>query len=151
MLPVKNLIKIRFLNSVSFNKSCDSCSKAKHTRLPFPSSEIKSRDCFDLLHCDIQGTYRFPSFSRASYSLTITDDFCRSVLAFMLKLKHDSSKHVVNFHKLVKNQFGKCVKRIRCDNGGEFTSNDMLKFYNEQGILLETSCPQTPQQNGVVE
>nr|KAJ0204101.1 hypothetical protein LSAT_V11C500295510 [Lactuca sativa] len=97
------------------------------------------------------GTYRFPSFSRASYSLTITDDFCRSVLAFMLKLKHESSKHVVNFHKLVKNQFGKCVKRIRCDNGGEFTSNDMLKFYNEQGILLETSCPQTPQQNGVVD
>ncbi|KAD7480469.1 hypothetical protein E3N88_03605 [Mikania micrantha] len=41
--------------------------------------------------------------------------------------------------------------RIRCDNGGEFTSNHMLDFYAKQGIVLETSCPRTPQQNGVVE
>ncbi|GJY09924.1 putative reverse transcriptase, RNA-dependent DNA polymerase, LTR copia-type gag-polypeptide [Tanacetum coccineum] len=38
-----------------------------------------------------------------------------------------------------------------CDNGGEFTSNEMTDFYNERGILLEITCPHTPQQNGVVE
>lgn len=27
----------------------------------------------------------------------------------------------------------------------------MLKFYEEQGIILETSCVHTPKQNGVVE
>nr|KAJ0198111.1 hypothetical protein LSAT_V11C700366270 [Lactuca sativa] len=48
-------------------------------------------------------------------------------------------------------QFGKHIKRVRSDNGGEFTSNHMLQFYNEHGILLETTCPHTPQQNGVVE
>ncbi|GJW42524.1 putative RNA-directed DNA polymerase [Tanacetum coccineum] len=52
---------------------------------------------------------------------------------------------------MIKVQFEKQIKRVRCDNGGEFTSNDMLEFYNENGILLETSCPHTPQQNGVVE
>ncbi|KAK9053678.1 hypothetical protein SSX86_024752 [Deinandra increscens subsp. villosa] len=43
------------------------------------------------------------------------------------------------------------VKRVRCDNGGEFTSKSMTDFYAKQGILLETTCPHTPQQNGVVE
>ncbi|GKD66321.1 putative RNA-directed DNA polymerase, partial [Tanacetum coccineum] len=38
-----------------------------------------------------------------------------------------------------------------CDNGGEFTSNEMTDFYNERGILLETICPHTPQQNKVIE
>lgn len=52
---------------------------------------------------------------------------------------------------MVNTQFGKLVKRIKSDNGGEFTSNDMLKFYSEQGMILETTCPHTPQQNGVVE
>ena len=27
----------------------------------------------------------------------------------------------------------------------------MLEFYSEKGMLLETTCPHTPQQNGVVE
>jgi hypothetical protein len=52
---------------------------------------------------------------------------------------------------MIKTQFGKTVKRIRSDNGGEFTSNNMLKFYGDMGILHETTCPHTPQQNGVVE
>ncbi|KAJ0457905.1 putative RNA-directed DNA polymerase [Helianthus annuus] len=57
----------------------------------------------------------------------------------------------MNFHKMVEIQFGKQIKRVRCDNGGEFTSNSMIDFYNKNGILLETTCPHTPQQNGVVE
>lgn len=52
---------------------------------------------------------------------------------------------------MVKTQFERHVKKVRCDNEGEFTSNDMTDFYNERGILLETTCPHTPQQNGVVE
>ena len=55
------------------------------------------------------------------------------------------------FIKMLQVQFRKNIKRIRCDNGGEFTSNLMLQFYKEKGILLETTCPHTPQQNGVVE
>ncbi|GJR62255.1 putative RNA-directed DNA polymerase [Tanacetum coccineum] len=52
---------------------------------------------------------------------------------------------------MVQVQFEKNIRRIRCDNGGEFISNQMIKFYANQGIILETSCIHTPQQNGVVE
>lgn len=41
-----------FVNKLN-SKVCDSCVRAKHTRLPFPSSNIKSDACFDLIHCDI--------------------------------------------------------------------------------------------------
>ncbi|XP_071690278.1 uncharacterized protein [Rutidosis leptorrhynchoides] len=47
------LTHIDFLNNSLFNKSCDSCSKAKHTRLPFSSSSIKSNECFEVIHCEI--------------------------------------------------------------------------------------------------
>ncbi|KAM0069913.1 putative RNA-directed DNA polymerase [Helianthus debilis subsp. tardiflorus] len=57
----------------------------------------------------------------------------------------------MSFYNMVETQFGKKTKRIRCDNGGEFTSNRMKEFYEKQGIVLETTCPHTPQQNGVVE
>ncbi|KAF5780569.1 putative RNA-directed DNA polymerase [Helianthus annuus] len=64
------------------------------------------------------------------------------------RLGHTSQEKLA---KMVETQFSKLVKRIRCDNGGEFTSNLMLNFYTKQGILLETTCPHTPQQNRVFE
>lgn len=46
---------------------CDSCVKDKQTCLPFPSSSIKTFDCFDLTHCNIWGSYHVPSTSGARY------------------------------------------------------------------------------------
>nr|KAJ0213543.1 hypothetical protein LSAT_V11C400158640 [Lactuca sativa] len=60
------------------------------------------------------------------------------------------SKCLVNNNKMIKTQFGNSI-RIRCDNGGEFTLNEMLKVYNKEEILLEATCPNTLQQNGVVD
>lgn len=150
----EKLAKVDFLKGVSFNirdTFYDSCSKAKHTRSPFLLSDIKTKGCFELLHCDVWGKYRFPSFSGANYFLTVVDDFSRTVWVFLIKHKSDASTCLVNFCKMIENQFSKTVKRIRCDNSGEFTSNLMIDFYAKQGILLETTCPHTPQQNGVVE
>lgn len=92
-----------------------------------------------------------PSLTHANCFLTIVDDFSRSVWVFLLRHKSDASDCLIGFCKMIKTQFNKCVKRVWCDNGGEFTSNRMVNFYTEQGILLETTCPHTPQQNGVVE
>jgi len=52
---------------------------------------------------------------------------------------------------MVKNQFSKSVKVVRSDNGREFTSGAMQAFYAEHGIFQESSCMDTPQQNGQVE
>ncbi|KAJ9552385.1 hypothetical protein OSB04_016430 [Centaurea solstitialis] len=148
------LTKVDFLKNVSFNikdNFCDSCSKAKHTRSPFSLSQIKTKECFELIHCDVWGKYRIPSLSGANYFLTVVDDFSRSVWIFLIKHKNDASKCLIDFHKMIENQFGKRIKRIRSDNGGEFTSHVMTGFYNQHGILFETTCPHTPQQNGVVE
>nr|GFA09212.1 retrovirus-related Pol polyprotein from transposon TNT 1-94 [Tanacetum cinerariifolium] len=148
------------LSNVSFLKNnssklsnvfCDSCAKAKHVRNPFPKGFIKTNGCFELIHCDIWGCYRIPSYTRADFFLTIVDDYSRSVCVFLIKHKSNASQCLMNFHKLIKVQFGKHIKRVRCDNGREFTSNSMITFYEKNGILLETTCPHTPQQNGVVE
>ena len=55
---------------------------------------------------------------------------------------------VVQFCKMVNTQFSTYVKCIRIDNGKEF---DMSLFYKSTGIIHQTSCPYTPQQNGVAE
>lgn len=97
------------------------------------------------------GECRFYSIFGANYFLTIVADFSRGVLGFLLKHKDEIGKCLINFYNLIKTQFGKEVRKIRSDNEGEFTNQDMIHFYNKEGILLETTCPHTLQQNKVVE
>ncbi|KAD7478862.1 hypothetical protein E3N88_01998 [Mikania micrantha] len=104
-----------------------------------------------MVHCDIWGGYRTPSLCHANYFLTLVDDYSRTLWVYLIKQKSDASTNLVYFCNMVERQFGKKIKHLRCDNGGEFTSSQMKDFYGSQGIALETSCRYTPQQNGVVE
>jgi len=53
---------------------------------------------------------------------------------------------------MVKIQFDKNVKTIRFDNAIELSkSYEILEFFASFGITHQTSCVQTPQQNGVAE
>jgi hypothetical protein len=43
------------------------------------------------------------------------------------------------------------VKRIRSDNGGEYTGKAVKDFLAKRGIIQELTAPYTPQQNGMAE
>jgi len=68
-----------------------------------------------------------------------------------MKDKSEASKLAMDFFKMVKVQFNVGVKVIRSDNGREFTSGPMKKFYAKHGIVHQASCVNTPQQNGRFE
>ncbi|XP_019084216.1 PREDICTED: uncharacterized protein LOC109125890 [Camelina sativa] len=50
---------------------------------------------------------------------------------------------------MIHRQYGKHIKIVRSDNGTEFTC--LTSEFREQGIVHQTSCVGTPQQNGRVE
>ena len=52
---------------------------------------------------------------------------------------------------MARTQFEKGVKVISSDNGCEFKSGPMLKFYFVNSIIHQTSYVNPPQQNGRVE
>ncbi|CAH9124860.1 unnamed protein product, partial [Cuscuta epithymum] len=133
------------------NSFCDPCLRAKQTRLPFPKSTSKTTRRFELIHCDIWGGYRYDSTSGARYFLSIVDDFTRGVWVYLLRNKSEVCQKLLQFCNLVETQFEARVKRIRSDNGVEFQTNILSEYYARCGIIFETSCTDTPQQNGVVE
>ncbi|GJU56477.1 putative RNA-directed DNA polymerase [Tanacetum coccineum] len=127
------------LNSKVF---CDSCMKAKFSRLPFPVSTTKTHACFDLIHCDIWGKYRTPSLTRASYFLTIVDDFSRATWVYLLKQKHEASMCLKAFHKMVQVQFEKNIRRIRhlleTARALRFEANLPTRFWGECVLTVAT-------------
>ena len=57
-----------------------------------------------------------------------------------------------SFVVMTKTQFRATVKTIRSDNALELSkSYEILEFFASTGIVHQTSCVYTPQQNGIVE
>lgn len=40
---------------------------------------------------------------------------------------------------------------LRCDNGGEYISNELKHFCSVIGIVVDYTVPYTPEQNGLAE
>jgi IS30 family transposase len=77
------------------------------------------------------------------------DDFSRAIWIYLLIDKREVSRTLIDFFALVERQFDKRVKMIRSDNGTEFIC--LKNYFREHGIVFQTSCSGTPQQNGRVE
>ncbi|XP_021755434.1 uncharacterized protein LOC110720688 [Chenopodium quinoa] len=122
---------------------------AKQTRDSFPSSDSRASRIFEMIHCDLWGSYKTSSTCGAHYFLTIVDDFSRVVWVYLLNNKTKVYFSFCFFFAMVKCQFDAHVKCVRSNDGREF--KHMLPYFNENGILFQTSCVSTPQQNGRVE
>ena len=62
------------INFSKGNEVCEICFRAKQTQNKFIMCQNKAEGVFELIHCDIWGPYRVPSFNGAHYFLTIIDD-----------------------------------------------------------------------------
>jgi transposase InsO family protein len=52
---------------------------------------------------------------------------------------------------MLQNEMDSRIKCLRSNNGGEFTSKELMDYYSSHGIKRQFSVARTPQQNGVVE
>jgi len=137
------------VSKVASHSPCDVCFKAKQTREVFFKSSNKAMDCFSLIHVDVWRPYRVSASCGAVYFLTIVDDFSRAVWTYLLLEKSEVRRVLQNFCAYAEKQFGKSVRMVRSDNGTEFMC--LSTYFKENGIVHQTSCVDTPQQNGRVE
>jgi len=70
---------------------------------------------------------------------------------YFLKHKSEVPDKFYAFYQMIHTQFDKKIQVLRSDNGGEFVNKSMQDFFRENGLIYQTSCPNTPQQNGVAE
>lgn len=65
---------------------CMICPLAKQSRLKFPKSVIKSTGIFQLVHVDVWGPFKVPTYDRKLYFVTIVDDFSRYTWVCLINL-----------------------------------------------------------------
>lgn len=68
-----------------------------------------------------------------------------------MKNRSDVFRIFQEFYAEIKNQFNTTIKILRTDNAREYMSSQSQSFLTLQGIIHQSSCAHTPQQNGVAE
>ena len=91
------------------------------------------------------------SLGGTRYFLIFVDDKSRFTWVYFIRKKSDVFEYFKEFKTMVEKQTRKCIKIVRYDQGGEYTSRDFNSSCKNNGIIQEFTVPSTPQQNGVVE
>ena len=77
--------------------------------------------------------------------------FLRYCCVYFLKHKSEVYGLFKVFKALVENQYGRKLKLLTYDNGGEYFKSKFIQYCAYVGIDMHHSIPYTPQKNGVAE
>ncbi|CAN0862518.1 Retrovirus-related Pol polyprotein from transposon TNT 1-94 [Linum grandiflorum] len=130
---------------------CVHCVQAKISQRSFTTSTTVYSEQFELVHTDLWGPSPVTSRMGFRYFALFIDHATRFYWVYFLRQKLDLQAIAQEFIQMVLTQFGKRIKIIRSDPGGEFTSHSLLALFKEHGILGQQSCPGVSKQNGLVE
>ncbi|KAI5315178.1 hypothetical protein L3X38_044354 [Prunus dulcis] len=130
---------------------CETCILAKSHRISYPLRLNKSSLPFMIVHSDVWGPSRVPTISDFKWFMTFIDDCTRMAWVFPLKQESEVTAKFKLFYQYVATQFDKKITTLRSDNGGECVIHDLHTFLSQHGIVHQTTCVYTPQQNGIAE
>lgn len=130
---------------------CDHCLAGKQHRVSFPRTSTRKKVKLELVYSDVCGPIEVESLGGNKYFVTFIDDATRRTWVYMMKHKSEVFGIFQKFHAMVERETDCKLKRLRTDNGGEYTSNEFKAYCSRYGIRHERTEPSTPQHNGVAE
>ena len=130
---------------------CESCIKGKQAELPYKKQRPKTSRILERVHTDVCGPITPASHDGYKYFVSFIDDYSHFACVYLIKQKSDVFATFQKYEKAVTTKFNSKIAHLRCDQGREYLSNEQLKYYEENGIELETTVGYCPKQNGVAE
>ncbi|KAG8497017.1 hypothetical protein CXB51_008247 [Gossypium anomalum] len=100
---------------------------------------------------DLWGASRVKNITGARWFITFIDDHTRVCWVYLLKEKSETPKVFQHFHSMVRTQFNSTIHTLHTDNGREYFNSVLSPYLSDQSIIHQSSCPDTPQQNGISE
>ena len=120
------------------------------TRSVFPASDQRSAKPFDKIHMDLKAM-PVHSYHGYNYFLIIFNNATSHGWTINLKQKSNATPAIQQFIAMIKTQYGLLIKEVQINSGGEFKSQELTIFLQEQGFNILTSVPHMHQQNGCAE
>ncbi|KAA0042115.1 Retrovirus-related Pol polyprotein from transposon TNT 1-94 [Cucumis melo var. makuwa] len=126
----------------------ESCLNNTESR--FPCNLINQLD-LTLIHTDVWGPSKVTTSSEKRWFVTFIDDHTRLTWIFLISDKSEVTSSFRDFYHTIETQFNKKIAILRSDNGCEFQNHSLNEFLSSKGIVHQSSCAYTLQQNGVAK
>jgi len=99
---------------------------------------------------ELQMDTKYPfGYKQGKVIYTIIDDASRWVFAWSYSTANQ--KNTLDFLEKVIKRFPATIKKIRTDQGTEFTGNGIKDFLEQKGIVQRRNTPYCPEENGKIE
>ena len=149
-LPLLKKLCPQFSSQLSLD--CESCQYAKLHHLSYsPRVNKRANAPFELVHSDVWDPCLVVSPIGFRYFVTFVDDYSRTTWLYLMKNRSELFSHFHAFCAKIHTQFHVFVQNLRSDNAKEYVSEQFQSFMLPNDILHQTSCVDTPAQNGVSE
>ena len=130
---------------------CESCIFAKFHRSTYLPKPYQASKPFYLIHSDVWGPSKITTLSGKRWFVTFIDDHTRLCWIYLMNKKSDVKNLFTNFYNMIENQFQTKIGILHSDNGTEYFNEQLGEFLEKKGIFHQSTCRDTPQQNGIAE
>lgn len=89
--------------------------------------------------------------AHTGWFITFIDDHNRVCWVYLLKEKYEVRSLFINFHSMIQTQFQTQIQLLLTNNGTEYFNTTLRDYLRKHGIVHQTSCVNTSQQNGIAE
>ena len=128
---------------------CGTCTEGKFENCRNRAPDSRATKPLEKVHTDLAGPISPVSKNGFKYCIAFTDDFSGAIFVYFLRNKTDTLLATEKFLADCA-PYGQ-VKCLRSDNGTEFMNGDFQDLLRKRAIKHETSCPNSPHQNGTAE
>lgn len=123
----------------------------KNTSKPFTSGQTRSKVILDLIHSDMCGPIVDKSLGGHIYYVTFIDDHSRKTWLYLLKSKDEVFEKFEEFRFEGETLTERRIKTLRSDNGGEYTSKEIIAYCKDERIKRELIIPYNHEHIGVAQ
>ena len=100
---------------------------------------------------DMWGPAHVEAIGKWKYYILFMDDAKHYVMILFLCTKSEVQSWIKEYVNMIKNKFGHAPKYLQFDNRKKLVNRELEKFASDKGMIIETTAPYSPSQNGVAE
>ncbi|CAI7829972.1 unnamed protein product [Closterium sp. NIES-54] len=136
---------------------CLLCVEGRQRAAPHSFEFPPTTTPLQTLHMDVWGPAPVGGTDQERYFLLVVDDYTRYTTIFPLRRKADVSGVLIPWIRAtcrhLRERFSRDfpVLRLHSDRGGEFSSDLLAEFCQNEGIVKSFMLPASPHQNGIAE
>jgi len=112
---------------------------------------VRSTHPLERIHSDLVGPIPATSINGHCFAVSFMCEYSNHIWSLPMKSKDQTLAIFKVFNAQVKRQYGLSIRYFQSDHGGEFMGKEFSDYLASEGIIRETSAPDTPQQNGLAE